>query len=33
MLLAELLKSNLDNPLSKITDRINKLEIQQKDVN
>lgn len=33
MLLAELLKSNLDSPLSKITERINKLEVQQKDIN
>jgi hypothetical protein len=33
MLLAELLKSNIDNPLSKITERIAKLENQQKDIN
>ena len=32
-LLAELLKSNLGNPLSKITERISKLENQQKDIN
>ena len=33
MLLAELLKSNLDHPLAKITERINKLEVQQRDIN
>ena len=33
MLLAELLKSNIDSPLSKITERISKLENQQKDIN
>ncbi len=33
MLFAELLKSNIDNPLSKITERISRLESQQKDIN
>jgi hypothetical protein len=32
-LLSELMKSNLDNPLSKLSDKVNKLETQIKDVN
>ncbi len=32
-LLTELLKSNMDSPLSKINERLNKLEVQQKDIN
>ena len=32
-LLNELRKNNIDNPLTKLTDKVNKLEAQLKDVN